>query len=92
MTLYAAPGDGFFGTHRTVIWVFHSMNLHVAFILVCGFMIFAIYFPSSNLITMNIMSLWYICHVAFHVTFLTLFLSFRIFFYNPDRNDQNGNV
>ena len=30
MTLHVAPGDGFFGTQRTVVWIFHSMNLHLA--------------------------------------------------------------
>ena len=28
--LFMAPGDGFFGTPGAVIWIFPSMNLHVA--------------------------------------------------------------
>ena len=76
MTLHAAPGDGFFGTQRTVIWNFHSMNLHV----VCGCMVFSFYIPSINLMTMNNMSLRYIFHVAFHVTFFTLFLVLQEFY------------
>ena len=91
MTLHAAPGDAFFGTQRTVIWIFHRMNLHVALSVVCGCMIFVIYIL-FNLITMNNMSLWYIFHVALHVTFFTLFLALQVFFYSPDCNNRNGNV
>ena len=80
MTLNAAPGDGFFGTQRTVIWIFQRMNLHVALSVVCGCMIFLIYILSNNLITMNNMSLWYIFLVALHVTFFTLFLALQVFF------------
>ena len=53
MTLHVAPGDG----DGTVIWIFHSMNLHVALSVVCGCVVFAIYIPNINLITMNNMSL-----------------------------------
>ena len=53
MTLHVAPGDECFGTEGTVIWIFHSMNIHVALSVVCGFMVFAIYIPNINLITMN---------------------------------------
>ena len=74
------------------MWVFNCMNLHVALNLVRGCMVFAIYIPSINLITMNNMSPWYIFHVAFHVTFFTLFLVIQVFFYNPDCNNQNGNA
>ena len=80
MTLNAAPVDGFFGTQKTVIWIFHSMNRHVVLTLVCGCMVFEIYIPSINLITMNNMSLWYIFYVAFHVTFITTFLVIQVFF------------
>ena len=79
MTLHVAPGDGFFGTQRTVIWIFHRMNLHVALCVVCGCMIFVIYIQSNNLITMNNMSIWYIFHVALHVTFFTFFLALQVF-------------
>jgi hypothetical protein len=79
MTLHAAPGDGFFGTQRTVLWIFHRMNLYVALSVVCGCMIFVIYILSNNLITMNNMSLWYIFHVKFYFTFFTLFLVLRVF-------------
>ena len=75
-----APGDGFFSTQRTVIWIFHGMNLHVAFSVVCGCVLFAIYIPNINLITMNNMSLRYIFHVAFHVTIFTTFLVLQAFF------------
>ena len=92
MILNAAPRDRFFGTQKTVIWIFHSMNPHVVLSLVCGCMVFEIHIPSINLISMNNMSLWYIFHVAFHVTFFTLFLVLQVFFYNPDCNNQNGIV
>ena len=49
MTLHVAPGHGFFGTQRTVIWIFQNMNLHVALSVVCGCMVFAIYIPNINL-------------------------------------------
>ena len=56
------------------------MNLHVALSVVCGCVLFAIYIPNINLITMNNMSLWYIFHVAFHITFFTIFLVLQVFF------------
>ena len=37
-------------------------------------------------------NLWYIFHVAFPVTFFTLFLVIQVFFYKPDYNNQNGNL
>ena len=80
MTLHVAPGDGFFGTQRTVILIFHSMNLHVALGVVCGCMVFANYIPNIYLIIKNNMSLRYIFHVGFHVTFFTLFIVFQVFF------------
>ena len=49
--------------------------------MVCGCVIFAIYIPNTILITMNRMSLWYIVHVAFHVTFFTFFLVLQVFFF-----------
>ena len=81
MTLHVAPGDESFGTQRTVIEIFHSMNIHVLLSVVCGCMVFAIYTPNINMITMNKMSHWYI--------FLVLQV---FFFYKPDYNNQNGNV
>ena len=80
MTLHVALGDGFFGTQRACE--------HVALSVVTGCMVFAIYIPNINLITMNNMSLLYIFHIAFPVTFL----SFRYFLYKPDCNNPNGNV
>ena len=80
MTLHVAPGDGFFATQRTVIWILPSMNLHVALCVVCGCMVFAIYIPNLNLKSMNNMSLQYIFHVAFPVTFFTLFLVLQFLF------------
>ena len=59
---------------------FHSMNLYVALSVACCCKVFAIYIPNINLITMNNMSLRYIFHVAFRVTFFTLFLDLQIFF------------
>ena len=79
----------FFGTQRTVIWIFHSMNLHVALCVVCGCMVFAIYIPNINLMSINNMSFQYIFHVGFPVTFFTLFLVLQDFFYKPDCNDKN---
>ena len=81
ITLYVAPGDGFLGTHRTVIWNCHSMNLNVVLSVVCGCMVFAIYIPNINLITIINMSLCYIFYVASHVTFFTLFLILQVFFF-----------
>ena len=89
-TLHVAPGDGFLGTQRTVIWICHSINLHVTLSLVCDCMLFVIYIPNINLITMNNMSFLYIFHVA--ISFSHFFLSFRYFLYKPDCNNQNCNV
>ena len=79
MTLQVAPGDGFFATQRTVIWLLPTMNLHVALCVVCGCMVFAIYIPYLNLMSMNNMSLQYIFHFPFPVTFFTLFLVLQFF-------------
>ena len=81
MPLHVAPGDGFFCTKITVIRILYSMNLHVALSVVCGCMVFAIYIPNIDLITLNNMSLWYIFHVAFLITFFILFLVLQVFFF-----------
>ena len=92
-TLHVASGDGFFGTQKTLKWILYSINLHVALSVVCSCMVFALYIPNINMITLNNMSLRYIFHVTLHVTFFTLFLVLQVFFfYNPDFNNQNGNV
>ena len=57
-----------------------DMILYVVLSEVCGFMVFAFYIPNISLITMNYMSPLYIFHVAFHVTFFTLFLVLQVFF------------
>ena len=82
----------FFGTHGAVTWFIPSMNLHVALSVVCGCKVIAINIPNVNLITMYNMSLRYIFHVPFHVTFFTLFLDLQVFLYKPDFDNQNGNV
>ena len=79
MTLHVAPGHGFVGKQRTVIWIFHSLNIHVALSVVCGCMVIAINIPNIILITNNDMSLWYIFHVAFHIPCFTLFLVLQDF-------------
>ena len=57
ITLHVAPGDGFFATQITVIRILPSMNLHMALCVVCDCMVFAIYIPNFNLMSMNNMSL-----------------------------------
>ena len=81
MTLHVAPGDRFFGPQRTVIWIFHSIILHVALSVVCCCMVFVNYIPHISLITMNNMALWYFFHVEFNFTFFTLFIVLQVFFF-----------
>ena len=94
MTLHVAPGDGFFGTQRTVKLIFHSMNPHVALSVVCGCMVFAIDTTNNNLITMNNTShcIGRFSMLHFMLPSSHFFLSFRYCFHKPDCNNQNGNV
>ena len=88
-----APGNGFFGKQRLVIWIFNSINLHVALSVVCGYMVFAVYIPYNNLITMNIMFLQYIFNDVISWYLLIIFVCpLGIFFYKPDCNNLKGNV
>ena len=73
MTLHLAPGDGFLGTQRTVIWMFHSMNIHVVLSVVCGGIVFVISIPNINLITLNNMSM-------LHMMLPSQFLVRQVFF------------
>ena len=75
MTLHVAPWDGFLGTQRTVIWTFHSMNLHVVLSVVCGCMVFAIYIPNIHMITMNNM-------LHFMLPSSHFFMYFRVFLHS----------
>ena len=79
MTLHVAPGDGFFGTQTTVIWIFYRMNLHMALSVVGGCMVFAIEIPNIILINMNNVPPVHF-HVAFDVAFFTLFIVNQVFF------------
>ena len=68
-----APGDVFLCKQRSAIWIFNSINLHVALSVVCGCMVFAIYIPIINLVTINNMSLQYIFHVVISCYLLHIF-------------------
>ena len=74
-----APGDRFFGKQRSVIWIFNSINLHVALSVLCGCTVFAIYIPYIYLITMNNMSLQYIFCVVISCFLLHIFLVLKVF-------------
>ena len=76
----------FFGTQRTVMWIFHKQHMKIHFIccLVCFVVLWYLLFKFQMLICL----LWIVCPFGtfsmlhFLLPFLHFFLSFRYFFKN----------